>query len=216
MRALLLSMLLSVAGAAYSQDALQVVLETVPGAVGLAGSPENLASLVQGLTSGKPVRLVGAAVPGGFDRVVTFTAPARLTSAQAAELLQGVHRDFDLLGIARPTPEQLAGALGVPPAALRSALEPDRRQPTPEERAVAALPADIRSLVAGLAPKEALRVVELAGQQLVALGVTYPSPEQKRQMVARVRYGTGYVEASAGASSFPPLSPLVAAPLWQP
>lgn len=216
MRALLLTMLLSVAGAAYSQDALQIVLESVPGAVGLAGSPENLASLVQGLTSGKPVRLVSPGAAGGFDRVTSFAPPARLSPALAAELLQGVRRDFELLGIARPTPEQLAGALGVPPAALRSALEPDRREPTPEERAVAALPADIRSLVADLPPKEALRVVELAGQQLVALGMSYPSPEQKRQMVARVRYGTGYVEASAGASSFPPLSPLVAAPLWQP
>lgn len=81
--------------------------------------------------------------------------------------------------------------------------------PTPEEQAVAALPAEIRAVVADLPPREALRTVEFADQQLIALGTPYASVERRRGMVEQVRYGGNYVEASAGATSFPPLSPLV-------
>jgi hypothetical protein len=101
-------------------------------------------------------------------------------------------------------------------ASAAFAQEPRRRAPTPEELAVAALPADIRAALAGLPAKQALRTVELADQQLIALGTPYASGERRRQMVERVRYGAGYVSASAGETSFPPLSPLVASPLWQP
>lgn len=212
MRKFLLATFLALALPASAQDALQLTLQSAPRALSLAGSPQNLASLVDGLTRGAPVRLVGAG-PAGFNRVVAFTPRERLSPAQAAARLESIRRDLDMLGIARPTPEQLAGALGV---AVRTFLEPDRRQPTPEEQALAALPAQIRSAVAGLPPKEALRTVELADQQLIALGTPYPSPERRRELVQRVRYGAGYVAASAGATSFPPLSPLVAAPLWQP
>ena len=81
---------------------------------------------------------------------------------------------------------------------------------------MAALPEEIREAVAGLPAKVALRTVQLADQQLIALGTPYASTERRRQLVERVRYGAGYVSASAGETSFPPLSPLVASPLWQP
>lgn len=213
MRALLFSLFIGIAAPAAAQDALQLALQSAPRALAAAGSPENLASLVGGLTSGAPVRLV-AAGPAGFNRVIAFMPRARYTPAQAAALLEQMVRDFDLFGVARPTPEQVAIAIGG--GAYRTSLEPDRRPPTPEERALAALPADIRGAVAGLPPKEALRTVELADQQLIALGTPYASAERRREMVGRVRYGAGYVSASAGESTFPPLSPLVAAPLWQP
>lgn len=214
MRTLLFTILVSFTAAAGAQDALQLVLQAAPRALSLAGSPENLASLVDGLTAGTPVRLA-APGPAGFNRVIGFAPRQRLSPAQAAAALEAIARDFDLLGIARPTPEQLSTAL-VGGVSLSVSLEPDPRQPTPQEQAVAALPADIRSAVAGLPPREALRTVELADQQLIALGTPYASAERRREMVQRVRYGAGYVTASAGATSFPPLSPLVAAPLWQP
>jgi hypothetical protein len=212
MRALLLAFLIGLAAPAFAQDALRLALQSVPGASALAGSPQNLASLMTGLTTGAPVRLV-APGPAGFNRVIAFT-PRAVTPAQAVALLAQMARDFDLAGVARPSPEQLAAALVG--GASRTFLEPERRQPTREELALAALPADIRAAVAGLPPKEALRTVELADQQLIALGTPNTSAERRREMVGRVRYGVGYVEASAGATSFPPLSPLVAAPLWQP
>ena len=212
MRTFLLPVLLSLALPAFAQDALQLTLQSAPRALSLAGSPQNLASLLGGLTGGTPVQLVSAG-PAGFNRVVTFTPRERLSPAQAAARLELLRRDFDLLGVAQPAPEQVAATLGV---AVRTFLQPDPRQATPEEQAVAALPASIRSAVAGLPPKQALRTVELADQQLIALGTPSAPAERRLQMVERVRYGGGYVAASAGATTFPPLSPLVAAPLWQP
>ncbi len=213
MRTLILASLVAFAAPAVAQDALQLVLQSEPRALAVAGSPQNLATLVAGLTAGAPVRLA-APGPAGFNRVITFVPRGRYTPAQAAALLEQMVRDFDLFGVARPAPEQVAAALGG--GAYRTSLEPDRRTPTPEERALATLPADIRAAVAGLAPKEALRTVEIADQQLIALGTPYASGERRREMVSRVRRGAGYVSASAGETSFPPLSPLVASPLWQP
>jgi hypothetical protein len=212
MRTFMLPLVLSLALPAFAQDALQLTLQSAPRALTLAGSPQNLVSLVDGLTRGTPVQLV-AAGPAGFNRVVAFTPRERLSPAQAAARLELLRRDFDLLGVAQPAPEQVAATLG---AGVRTFLQPEPRQATPEEQAVAALPASIRSAVAGLPPKEALRTVELADQQLIALGTPYASSERRRELVQRVRSGAGYVSASAGATSFPPLSPLVAAPLWQP
>lgn len=90
-----------------------------------------------------------------------------------------------------------------------------QQQPSTEEAAFARLPAELRALLAHLPPREALEKVEFARQNLIALGMPDPSAEQLRATVARVvqpGYGAegGAVEsASAGASSFPPLSPLV-------
>lgn len=213
MRAFLVALSIGFAIPAWAQDALQLVLQSAPGMRALAGSPQNLASLVSGLTTGAAVRLVSAG-PQGFNRVLTFTPPARFTPAQTAAMLEQVVRDYDLAGISRPSPEQLAASLGG--RGVQTSLEPDRRAPTPEAQAVAALPGDIRNALAGLPPKQALRTLEIADQQLVALGTPYASSERRREMVQRVREGGGYVSASAGETSFPPLSPLVAAPLWQP
>jgi hypothetical protein len=213
MRALLFALSIGLAVPASAQDALQLVLQSAPRMQALAGSPQNLASLVDGLTTGATVRFVSAG-PEGFNRVVSFAPPARFSPAQAAALLEQVARDYDLAGIAHPAPEQLAASLRG--RGVQTFLEPDRRPPTPEARALAALPSDLRGALAGLPPKEALRTLELADQQLVALGTPSASSERRREMVQRVREGGGYVSASAGETTFPPLSPLVAAPLWQP
>jgi hypothetical protein len=109
MRALLLAFLIGLAAPAFAQDALRLALQSVPGASALAGSPQNLASLMTGLTTGAPVRLV-APGPAGFNRVIAFT-PRAVTPAQAVALLAQMARDFDLAGVARPSPEQLAAAL---------------------------------------------------------------------------------------------------------
>lgn len=83
--------------------------------------------------------------------------------------------------------------------------------PSPDDQAFARLPADLQAMLKHLPAREALQKVEFARQNLIAVGVPEPTPEQLRRTVARVVSGEGdSVEgASAGASSFPPLSPLV-------
>lgn len=98
-------------------------------------------------------------------------------------------------------------------AALAQGLPADEA-----EAAFARLPADLQAMLKHLPPREALQKVEFARQNLIALGVPNPSPEQLRATVARVlQPGYGPVEgASAGATTFPPLSPLVPPPEPQP
>ena len=86
-------------------------------------------------------------------------------------------------------------------------------QPTPEELAFARLPADIRQMLSHLSPAQAMQTIAQAGQQSIALGNPQPTPEQFRGTLGAVLSPySGYVSASAGATSFPPLSPLVAPP----
>ncbi|HEX6265947.1 MAG TPA: hypothetical protein VFZ81_03525 [Burkholderiales bacterium] len=94
-------------------------------------------------------------------------------------------------------------ALALPAAA--------QQRPSADEAAFSRLPPDLQAMLEHLPPREALQKVEFARQNLIALGVPNPSPEQLRATVARV-IGPSYgpVEgASAGATTFPPLSPLV-------
>lgn len=86
-----------------------------------------------------------------------------------------------------------------------------QQRPSPDEAAFARLPADLQAMLKHLPPREALQKVEFARQNLIAVGVPNPTPEQLRATVARVlQPGYASVEsASAGATSFPPLSPLV-------
>ena len=85
------------------------------------------------------------------------------------------------------------------------------RQPTPDEIAFARLPRDLQALLGHLPPREALKKLDYARQNLIALGVPNPTPERVRGAVeaaldpqyAAVR------SVSAGTTSFPPLSPLV-------
>lgn len=90
--------------------------------------------------------------------------------------------------------------------------------PSADQAAFARLPADLQAMLKHLPPQEALEKVEFARQNLIALGVPNPSPEQLRGTVARVlQPGYGPVEgASAGSTTFPPLSPLVPPPAAQP
>ena len=90
-------------------------------------------------------------------------------------------------------------------------VQAQERQPTPDEIAFARLPRDLQGLLGHLPPREALKKLDYARQNLVALGVPNPTPERLRAGVeatlnppyAAVR------SASAGMTSFPPLSPLV-------
>ncbi len=81
---------------------------------------------------------------------------------------------------------------------------------TPDEAAFNRLPADLQVMLKHLPPHEALRRVAFARQNLLALGVPHPTHEQLRATVARLGSDGYTVEgASAGSTSFPPLSPLV-------
>jgi hypothetical protein len=90
---------------------------------------------------------------------------------------------------------------------------PDAQPPSPDAQAFARLPADLRAMLSHLPPGEALQKVEFARQNLIALGVPSPSPGQLRGTVARVILSSpeaySVEGASAGATTFPPLSPLV-------
>ena len=82
---------------------------------------------------------------------------------------------------------------------------------TPDERAFARLPQEIRALLGNLPAREALQKYDYARQNLIALGTPDPSPERLRAQVELVLAPRYSVQGwSAGAMSFPPLSPLVA------
>src|SRR5882672_3940340 len=100
-------LLFGLANAAHAQDAVQTVLQAAPQLVTFAGSPENFYNLVVGLTEGTPARLAGPAA-GGFSRVTTINAPVKLGAAEAAAVLERARQNLELLGIERPTPEQIS------------------------------------------------------------------------------------------------------------
>ena len=81
------------------------------------------------------------------------------------------------------------------------------------EEDFARLPADIQALLRHMPADEALRKVAYARQNLIATGNAYASAERLRQtleVVLAPNYAAAR-SASAGATSFPPLSPLVPA-----
>jgi hypothetical protein len=86
--------------------------------------------------------------------------------------------------------------------------------PSPEQRAFARLAPELQAMLGHLSPAEALRQVEFARQNLIALGQPSPTREQMRRTVQTVLSPDGYsvLGASAGDTTFPPLSPLVAPP----
>ena len=103
-------------------------------------------------------------------------------------------------------------------ARAQTAAEAPAPPPTPEQIAFARLPADIQEMLAGMTPAQAMQTVAQTGQHAIALGMPSPTHAQFRTTLGALLnspYST-YTSASAGATSFPPLSPLVAAPLWQP
>lgn len=97
--------------------------------------------------------------------------------------------------------------------------------PTPAELAFARLPADIRAMLSDRKPEEAMQAVNQTNQNLIALGIPNPTPEQFRYTLRNVLAGSAYSSssfafspnssvgsASAGETTFPPLSPLVPPP----
>lgn len=97
-------------------------------------------------------------------------------------------------------------------AGIAHGQEP-QRTPTPDEVAFARLPGDVQVLLAGMPARDALQKFDFARQNLIALGSPEPTPERLRAQVEAVlapRY-TAVRSASAGAMTFPPLSPLVPA-----
>lgn len=95
-----------------------------------------------------------------------------------------------------------------------AAAQEAQRMPTPDELAFARLPQDVQAMLGALPPREALQKYDFARQNLIALGNPQPSPEQLRTQIQAVLAPPGYTAVqsfSAGATSFPPLSPLVPA-----
>jgi hypothetical protein len=99
-------------------------------------------------------------------------------------------------------------------AYAQPAAEAPAPKPTPEELAFAQLPADIRQMLSHMSPAQAMQTIAQTGQHAIALGNPRPTHEQFRSALGALLaspYST-YTSASAGATSFPPLSPLVAPP----
>jgi hypothetical protein len=234
-RRLLAALMLMLAGAAQAQESpVQRVLRTAPHLLAFVGSPQNLESLVTGLTRGTPVRLA-APVGQGQVKVTTFRPPAPMPVERVVAALESVRQELAQFGIQQPTTEQLliglnGGVLDLPsgsteirgvlagagrapaPAALRSSVEPEwpPRRITPEEQEFAKLPPEVQSLLRSLPLPEALQKVAVAKQQLQALSIPSPSVEQLRDMVQRVLSpGSAYSAAGGSATTFPALSPLV-------
>jgi len=94
---------------------------------------------------------------------------------------------------------------------LTGLAQAQERQPTPDEIAFARLPRDLQALLGHLPAREALKKLDYARQNLIALGVPSPRPDQVRGAV-EVALDPRYAAVrsmSAGTTSFPPLSPLV-------
>jgi hypothetical protein len=93
-------------------------------------------------------------------------------------------------------------------------VESVAQKPTPEEMAFARLPADIQRMLAGMTPAQAMQTIAQTGQHSIALGNPQPTLDQFRSTLGAVLASpySSYTSASAGATSFPPLSPLVAPP----
>lgn len=98
--------------------------------------------------------------------------------------------------------------------AQQTPVQPPAPRPTAEELAFERLPADVRGILAGLTPAQAMQAVSQAEQHLIALGIPYPSPAQFRTALRALTSPPSYSvgSASAGETTFPPLSPLVAPP----
>ena len=94
-----------------------------------------------------------------------------------------------------------------------AAAQTPERVPTVDELAFARLPQDVQALLGNLHPREALQKYDYARQNLVALGAPNASPEQVRAQIEAVLLPrlSAVQSVSAGARSFPPLSPLVPA-----
>ncbi len=97
-------------------------------------------------------------------------------------------------------------------AGTSHAQEPQAPPPTPAEVAFARLPADVQQMLTGMTADEAMQTVAQARQQAIALGIPNPTPEQFRTTLGALLGNSTYTSASAGATSFPPLSPLVPPP----
>jgi hypothetical protein len=99
-------------------------------------------------------------------------------------------------------------------AGAPQAQETPAPPPTPAEIAFARLPGDIQQMLAGMSADEAMQTLAQARQQAIALGLPNATADQFRTTLGALlnsQYST-YTSASAGATSFPPLSPLVAPP----
>lgn len=84
----------------------------VTGFSGFSGSPENAASLVNGLRTGTPITLSGPTGSGGVGEVLTFSAPTRpMGYGNIRIALSLAKAQLASQGIGDPTPTELQGAL---------------------------------------------------------------------------------------------------------
>jgi hypothetical protein len=96
---------------------------------------------------------------------------------------------------------------------LPGAAWAQQQPPSADEQAFAKLPKDLQVLLGNLPPRVALQKLDYARENLIATGNATYSHDQLRGTVETVldpRYAA-VRSVSAGAMSFPPLSPLVPA-----
>ncbi|HEY1288728.1 MAG TPA: hypothetical protein VGF58_10425 [Burkholderiales bacterium] len=95
-----------------------------------------------------------------------------------------------------------------------AAVSAQTRAPTPEEQAFARLPRDIQQMLSNMTPAQAMQAIAQTEQHSIALGNPQPGQDQFRSTLGALLASPNstYVSGSAGATTFPPLSPLVAPP----
>src|SRR5678816_3611182 len=71
----------------------------------------NLQALLTALMQGSQVALL-TPLSNGMVEVTSFSAPGQRSAAEAAQLIESARINLSNLGVARPTGQQLAAALG--------------------------------------------------------------------------------------------------------
>lgn len=155
-----------------------------------AQAEANLQSLFLALTQGTEATLV-TPLPNGMAEVTSFTAPARLSAADAAGALERARQQLAALGVAQPSGQQLAialvgGTVDIPTGRtqLGGVLPADAGRGMIRTQVVAAgaLPQGQIPGAAGaaLTHAEVAQALQLATQQLALHGIANPTADQIR------------------------------------
>jgi hypothetical protein len=198
----------------------------------------NFQALLSALMQGTPATML-TALPDGTVQVTSVTAPGRRSAADAALLIEQARLTLSNFGVTEPTGEQLALALvggtisvpsgstqipGVLPAGGRLQSQVVNANGLPQ--VVGASPPGVASgqaaaggstnalngALAGLTPAQQTQALQIAHDQLAAMGIANPTPQQVAAML-----NGGVIANPAGtpttlpgfASSLPPPSTAV-------
>lgn len=151
------------------------------------GADPNLQNLLAALETGAPVTLV-TPLTTGMSQVTSFSAPTRMSPAEALAYVDRARQELRRLGVQQPNAEEIARMLAGGPLVV-----PAGNLTVPGLLSIAGIPASIASqqvaagtpvqgssAAGGSAPALPVPAREQAIQQLAALGIINPSEDQIR------------------------------------